>query len=105
MRGEEGVSPFRDGRETRQLSVKREPDSLAASVAQGQETSLGGARALSVGCDVLHGALKVSDCDRGILRRHVLVRPVIDSVAGELLPITRPVAAEPAIPVIDQSWP
>ncbi len=105
MRGDEGVSQFRDGREARQFSVEREPDSLAARVAQGQEAGLGGARALSVGRDVLHGALKVGERDRGILRRHFLIRPVIDSVAGELLPIARPVAAEPAIAVIDQSWP
>ena len=60
---------------------------------------------MSVGRDVLHGALKIGQRDRGILRRHFLIRPVIDAVARELLPVARPVAAEPAIAVIDQQRP
>ena len=105
MRGDERVSQFRDGRETGQFSVEREPESLAARVAQGQETGLGGTGLMSVGRDELHRALKIGERDRGILRRHFLIRPVIDAVARELLPVARPVAAEPAIAVIDQQWP
>jgi len=39
------------------------------------------------------------------LRRYFLIRPVFDAVARELLPVTRPIAAEPAITVIDQHRP
>ena len=56
MRGDEGVSPLRDRGETGQMAVEREPESLAARVAQGQETGLGGAGAMSVGRNVLRGA-------------------------------------------------
>jgi hypothetical protein len=39
------------------------------------------------------------------LRGYFLIRAVFDTVAGELLPVTRPVAAKPAIAVIDQQRP
>src|SRR5215469_5763023 len=60
---------------------------------------------MPVGRDELHRALKISDWDRGILRRHFLVRPVIDTFAGESLPVAHRVAAESAIAVIDQYRP
>ena len=47
--GDERVSEFRDGRETGQVSVESKPESLAACVAQGQETGLGGAGNMSIG--------------------------------------------------------
>jgi len=50
----------------------------------------------------LHRALKIDGWDRRILRRYFLIRPVIDTVAGELLPVAHRVAAESAIAVIDQ---
>ena len=105
VRGGERVSPFRDGRESRHMLVEREPESLAARVAQGQEARLCGAGAIAVRRDVLHRALKLGLRDLGILRRDLLVRPVFDAVAGELLPIARPINAEAAIAVIDQQRP
>src|SRR5262249_34856093 len=92
-------------RETRQFSVQREPEALATRVAQGQKTSLSGTGTMSVGCDELHRALKIGDWDRRILRRHFLIRPVIDAVARELLPVAHRVTAESAIAVIDQQRP
>jgi hypothetical protein len=74
-------------------------------VAQGQEAGLGGARIPSIGRDVLNGALKVGDWDRRILRRYLLIRPVVDTVARELPPVVRPVGAETAVTVIDQQRP
>ena len=60
---------------------------------------------MSAGRDELHRALKIDDWDRRILRCHFLIRPVIDKVAGELLPVAHRVAAESAIAVIDQQRP
>ena len=48
MRGDERVGPFRDGRETGQVAVEREPVSFAGSVAERQEAGLGGAGATPV---------------------------------------------------------
>ena len=78
---------------------------MPARVAQGQETGLGRTGMMSVRRDELHRALKIGQCDRGILLRHFLIRPVIDAVGRELIPVARPVAAEPAIAVIDQQRP
>jgi len=105
VRGDKCVNQFRDNRETRQFSVQHEPKALAARVAQGQKTGLGGTGTMSVGRDELHCALKIGDWDCRISRRHVLIRPVIDAVTSELLPIAHRVAAEPAITVIDQQGP
>src|SRR5262245_2611976 len=60
---------------------------------------------MSAGHDELHRALKIGGWDRRILRRYFLIRPVIDTVAGELLPVAHRVAAESAIAVIDQQRP
>src|SRR6516225_6195000 len=60
---------------------------------------------MSVGRDELHRVLKIGDWDRGILRRYYLIRPVIDAIARELLPVAHRVATELAIAVIDQQWP
>src|SRR4029077_2229893 len=103
VRGDEDISPFRDGRKPGQFSIEREPDSLAARLAQGQEAGLGGARMASVGPDVLHCLLKIDEWDRRILRRHFLIRFVVYPIARELFPVAGPVSAEPAIAVIDQS--
>ena len=105
VRGDERVNQFRDGSEARQFPVERQPESLAARVAQDEEAGLGGAGTMSVGCNELYRALKLGGRDRGILRRHFLIRPVIDALARELLPVALPVAAEPAIAVIDQQRP
>src|SRR5580658_4486061 len=105
MRGDERISQFRNGRKTGQISVESEPESLAARVVQGQETGLGGAGAMSIGSDELHRALEFGLRDRRILRRHFLIRSIFDAVAGEFLPVARPVAAEPTITVIDQPRP
>src|SRR6476646_5344237 len=74
-------------------------------MAERQKTRLCGAGAGSVRRDVLHRALKFGLRDLGILRRDLLVWPVFDAVAGELLPIARPIDAEPTIAVIDQQRP
>ena len=105
MRGGEGVSPFRYGRESRHMLVEIEPEPLAWRMAERQETRLCGAGAGSVRRDVLHRALKFGLRDVGILRRDLLVWPVFDAVAGELLPVARPIDAKPAIAVIDQQRP
>ena len=105
MRGDERVSQLRDARETGQISVESEPESLAARMAQGPETGLGGAGAISIGRDELHRALEFGLRDRRILRRYFLIRSELDAVAGEFLPVARPVAAEPTITVIDQPRP
>jgi cytochrome c553 len=73
--------------------------------ASGEGHSLGGARIVSVGRNILHSALKVRDRDRWILCRNFLKRLVIDAVACKLLPITHPVNADSTIAVIDQQWP
>jgi len=57
---------------------------------------------MSAGRDELHRALKIGNWDRWILRRYFLIRPVLDTVAGELLPVAHRVAAESTIAVIDQ---
>src|SRR5262249_60783459 len=101
-RRDEGVTKFRNDCEARQFSVQREPEALATRMAQGQKTGLSGTGTMSVGCDELHRAPKIGDWDRRILRRHFLIRPVIDAVARELLPVAHRVAAESAIAVIDQ---
>src|SRR5262249_6931194 len=85
--------------------VQREPEAFARRVAQGQETGLCGTGTMSAGRDELHRALKISGWDRRILRRYFLIRPVIDTVAGELLPVAHRIAAESAIAVIDQQRP
>ena len=86
-------------------SIEREPVSLAPRVAQREKARLGGAGATSVGRNELHRALKFGRRDPGILRRYVLISPVLDAVTRELLPVARPVAAKSAIAVIDQHWP
>src|SRR5262245_50263311 len=55
--------------------------------------------------DELHRTLKIGGWDRRILRRYFLIRPVIDTVPGELLPVPHRVAAESAIAVIYQQRP
>ena len=59
MRGDERVGPFRDGRETGQISIESEPESFAARVAQSYETGLGGAGVMSIGRYELHSALEI----------------------------------------------
>ena len=102
MRGDERVSPFGDGGETGQMAVESEPESFAGRVAQGQETGLGGAGAAPIGGDELHRALELGFRDGRILGRDLLIGPVFDLVAGQLLPVARPIGAEPAIAVIDE---
>src|SRR5262245_25705490 len=84
------------------MFVEPEPECLASRVAQREKARLRCAGSAPGGCDVLHRALKLGFGDVGAVGRDFLVRPVFDGVAGELLPIARPVAAEPAIAVIDQ---
>ena len=60
---------------------------------------------MSVGRDVLHRALEF-----GVRRSSDIAPPLPDTagirrVAGEFLPVARPIAAEPAIAVIDQQRP
>src|SRR5271154_7020181 len=102
MGGDERVSPFRERRETGQMAVEREPESLAGRMAQGQETGLGCAGATSVWGDELHRAPEFGFRDGRILRCDLLIGPVFDPVACQLLPMARPVAAEPAVAVIDE---
>jgi hypothetical protein len=98
----EGIGELRDCCESGQFSVERKPQRLAARVAQRQEARLSGARHSSVGGNVLHGVPEVRWWDLGKLRCHLLVWSVADTVAGELLPIARPIATESTIAVIDE---
>ena len=103
--GDKGVSKFGDRRETGQVAVEGEPESFAGRMGQGQETGLGAARAPAVRRNELHRALKFRFRNRRILRQDLLIRPVFDAVARQLLPIARPIAAEPAVAVIDELRP
>ena len=103
--GDKGVSKLRDRRETGQVAVESEPESFAARMGQRQETGLGAARAPAVGRDELHRALKFRFRNRRILRQDLLIRPVFDAVARQLLPIAGPIAAEPAVAVIEELRP
>ena len=103
--GDKGVSKLGDGRESGQVSIESEPESFAARVAERQETCLGGAGAPAIGRDELHRALEFGFRNRGILREHLLIGPVVDAVAGQPLPIARPIEAEAAIPVIEKQRP
>src|SRR5208283_710658 len=102
MRGDERVGPFRDGRETGQMAVESEPESFAGRVAERQETGLGGAGAALVGGDILHRPPELGFRYGGILRHDLLIGPVFDLIAGQLLPVAGPIGAEPTIPVIDE---
>ena len=101
--GDKGVSEFGDGRETGQVPIESEPESLAGRMAERQETGLGGAGAPAIGLDELHRALEFGFRNRRILREHLLIGPVVDAVAGQPLPIARPIEAEAAIAVIEES--
>src|ERR1700690_1980024 len=70
-----------------------------------KETGLCAAGALAVGRNELHGALEFCFRNCRVLRQDLLIRSVFDTVARQLLPIARPVAAEPAIAVIDELGP
>src|ERR1700722_3440019 len=71
---------------------------------QGEEARFRGARTASIGPDVLHGPLKFDERNLGVLCRYLLVRSVMDAIAGELFPVACPVDAECAVAVIDQEW-
>jgi hypothetical protein len=71
-------------------------------MAQGEEARLGGTGAAAVAGEVLHAALKVRDRDLRKLRRHLLVGPVLDGVAGQLLPVPRPIDAELTVAVVHE---
>ena len=103
--GDIGVSKFGYGRETGQVSVESEPESFAARMGKRQETGLSAAGAPAVGRDELHRPLEFGFRNRRILRQDLLVGSVVDAFAGQLLPIARPIAAEPAIAVIDELRP
>ena len=62
-------------------------------------------RPLPGGRDELHGALKFGLGYRRILRGHLLIGAVRHTLAGQLLPVARPVAAERTIAVVDEHWP
>ena len=70
-----------------------------------KETGLCAAGALAVGRNELHRALEFGFRNCRVLRQDLLIRSVFDAVAGQLLPIARPIAAEPAIAVIDELGP
>jgi hypothetical protein len=70
-----------------------------------KETGLCAAGALAVGRNELHRALEFCFRNCRVLRQDLLIRSVFDAVAGQLLPIARPIAAEPAIAVIDELGP
>ena len=103
--GDEGVSLFRDGRETRQMSIESEPEPFAGRLRQRQETRFGAARAPAIGRDILHRALELGFANLRILLEDLLIGPVFDTLARQLSPIARPVAAEPAIAVIEEPRP
>ena len=102
MRGDERVSSLGDGGETGQMAVESEPESLAGRVAERQETGLGGAGAMPIGGDILHRPPEIGLRDGRMLRRDLLIGPVFDLIAGQLLPVAGPVEAEPAIAVINE---
>src|ERR1700679_3832567 len=99
MRGDEGVHPFRDGRESGQSSIERQPECLAARMAESQEAGLGAACVAPTGRDVLNGTLELGARNCGILLLHLLERPVVDLLAREFLPVASPVGAKRAIAV------
>ena len=70
-----------------------------------QETGLGAAGALAVGRNELHRALEFGFRNCRVLRQDLLIRSVFDALARQFLPIARPIAAEPAIAVIDELGP
>jgi hypothetical protein len=70
-----------------------------------QETGLGAACAPAFRRDELHGALEFGFRDRRVLRQDLLIRAIVDALARQLLPIARPIGAEPAIAVIDELRP
>src|SRR6516164_8087886 len=105
MRGREGISALGERRESRESAIEPQPHSLTASVTQREEARLGRARAPPIGSNELHRALKVGERYRRIPGRHLLVGTVRDTLARELLPVARPVAAEAAIAVVDQHRP
>ena len=88
--GDESVSQFGYWRQAGQVSVEREPESLAARMGERQEAGLGAARAPAVGGDELHRALEFGFRDRRILRQHLLVGSAFDTVARQLLPVAPP---------------
>ena len=100
-----GVSALGDGRETGQMSIEGEPEFFAGRMAERQETCLGAARLPAIGRDELHRALEFGFRNCRILGANLLIRPIVDAVAGQLFPIARPIGAEPAIAVIDEQWP
>src|SRR6266446_4633477 len=96
MRRDEGVGELGGGAESRQPSIKRQPDPIAGCVAQGEEARLGGRLDPAIGRHVLDGALKVRDGDCGIIRGGVLVGSVLNPIARQFLPVARPVGAKRA---------
>ena len=70
-----------------------------------QETGLGAAGAPAVRRNELHRALELGFRNRRILRQDLLIGSVVDALARQLLPIARPIAAEPAIAVVDEQRP
>src|SRR5215469_8740941 len=102
MSGDERVGPFRGGRETGNTTVESKPESSAGRVAEREETGLSRADATPVGGNELHRALEIGFRNGGIFSRDLLIRPVCDLLAGQRVPITRPINAEPAIAVIDE---
>jgi hypothetical protein len=102
MRGDERVSSLGDGGETWQMAVESEPESLPGRVAERQETGLGGAGAMPIWSDILHRPPEIGLRDGGMLRRDLLIGPVFDLIARQLLPVAGPIEAEPAIAVIDE---
>ena len=102
--GDERVSLFGDARETGQISVESKPESLAASVAQGQETGLGGAGNMSIEGNELHRALKFGLRDRRDIAPRLPDMVRSRRVARQFLPIVRPIAAEPTIAIVEELW-
>ena len=103
--GDKGVSKFGGRRETGQVAVESEPEPFAGRMGKGQETRLGAAGAPAAGRDELHRALELGFGDRRILRENLLIGPVFDALARQLLPIARPIGAEPAVAVIEELRP
>jgi hypothetical protein len=70
-----------------------------------KETGLCAAGALAVGRNKLHSALEFCFGNRRVLRQDLLIRSVFDAFARQFLPIARPIAAEPAIAVVEAPGP
>ncbi len=103
--GDGGVSEFGYGREAGQISIQPKPELFARRMRNRQETGFGAAGAPAVGRDILHRALEFGFGNCRILRQDLLIGPILDAFARQLLPIARPIAAEPAVAVIDEPGP